>query len=51
MTAKEQAIQDIKEELRIEGKSFLMFRKRLNPKMKTLEENYIKQQLKLSKHA
>lgn len=51
MTAKEQAIQDIKEELRIEGKSFLMFRKRLNPKMKELEDNYIEQQIKLKKHA
>lgn len=44
MTAKEQAVQDIKDELKLSSKSFLAFRKKLDPIMDKLVENYIKQQ-------
>ena len=38
--AKEQAIQDMRESLKEEGKCLLMFRKDLNPVMKNLVDNY-----------
>ena len=41
MTAKETAIQDIKDELRQESRCFIAFRKKLNPIMKKLVKNYI----------
>lgn len=44
MTAKETAIQDIKDELRQESRCFITFRKKLNPIMKKMVKNYIKLQ-------
>lgn len=44
MTAKEQAVQDIKDELRLSSRSFLAFRKKLDPIMDKLVENYTKMQ-------
>ena len=44
MSAKQVAIQDIKQELSIQGKCFLAFRKELNPVMKELVNNQIKAQ-------
>lgn len=44
MTAKEQAVQDIKDELRLSSRSFLAFRKKLDPIMDKLVEDYTKQQ-------
>lgn len=44
MTAEEQAIQDIKDELRSQSKCFLAFRKRLNPIIDHIVEEYIKKQ-------
>lgn len=44
MSAKQAAIQDIKQELAIQGKCFLAFRKELNSVMKELVNNQIKAQ-------
>jgi hypothetical protein len=44
MGAKQQAIQDIKQELKQEGKSFLAFRKELNPIMKILVKAQLREQ-------
>ena len=44
MTIEEQATLDIKDELRKESKCFLAFRKKLNPIMDKLVENYTKLQ-------
>jgi hypothetical protein len=44
MTAKEQAILDIKEELKEQHKSFLAFHKNLNSIMDKLVENQLKLQ-------
>lgn len=44
MTAEEQATLDIKNELRQSSKCFLAFRKKLNPIMDKLVENYTKLQ-------
>lgn len=44
MTVEEQATLDIKDELRKESKCFLAFRKKLNPIMGKLVENYTKLQ-------
>lgn len=46
MTAKQAAIKDIRESLRQEGKSFLLFRKELNPVMRTIVSTYLKAQKK-----
>lgn len=46
MTAKQQAIRDIKESLRSERKSFLAFHKELNPVMDYLVNEHIQQQQK-----
>jgi hypothetical protein len=48
MSPKEQAIKDIKSELRESGKSFLAFRKNLNPIMRQLTHQQIRQQLSLN---
>ena len=44
MTAKGQAIQDIKDELKSEGKCFFSFRKELNPTINKIVDEYLKQQ-------
>ena len=44
MSAKESAIQDIKESLRLQGKCFIAFQKKLNPIMDELVTNQIKAQ-------
>lgn len=44
MTAKTQAIQDIKDELKLSSKVFLAFRKKLDPIMDKLVEDYTRQQ-------
>jgi len=44
MTAEEQAVIDIKDELRQQCRCFLAFRKRLNPVMDRLVDNYTKRQ-------
>lgn len=44
MNAKEQAIKDIKSELDKCGKSFIQFRRKLNPIMKKLVNNQLKAQ-------
>ena len=49
MSAKEQAIQDIKSELAKEGKSFLAFRRSLNPVMRALVKEQISEQSHVSK--
>lgn len=48
MTARSQAIQDIKESLSEEGRCFLSFRKELNPTMRELIKVYTKLQAKKS---
>lgn len=47
MTARQQAVLDIKDELRRSNKCFLVFRRRLNPIMKDLVNDYIKAQEEL----
>lgn len=49
MTAKEQAILDIKEELKEQHKSFLAFHKNLNSIMDRLVENQIRLQTSIKK--
>ncbi len=44
MTAKQQAIHDIQQELKSCGKCFLAFREELNPIMDSLVANQLKQQ-------
>ena len=44
MSAKQQAVQDIKESLKIQGKCFLAFRSELNPIMDTLVNEQLKAQ-------
>lgn len=44
MTSKEQAIQDIKDELDKEGKCFITFIVKLDPIIEKIVEGYIKQQ-------
>lgn len=44
MTAKEQALKDIRESLRGEGKSFLAYSKVLNSVINAITEDYIKAQ-------
>ena len=44
MTAKQQAIQDIKDSLKKEGKAFIAFRSELNPVMRKLVSNQLKEQ-------
>lgn len=44
MTVEEQATLDIKDELRQKSRCFLAFRKKLNPIMDKLVENYTKLQ-------
>lgn len=44
MTARQQAILDIKEELKAQGKSFLAFRTNLNPVMKELVKDQLSKQ-------
>ncbi len=44
MTAKGQAIQDIKAELKSEGKCFFAFRRELNPTINKIVGEYLKQQ-------
>lgn len=46
--AKQQAIQDIKEELKEQSKSFIAFHKRLNPIINLLVEHQIQLQEKIS---
>lgn len=48
MTAKQKAIQDIKECLRQESKAFIAFRTELNPIMDELVEQQLKKQEALS---
>lgn len=44
MTARQQAIKDIKDDLKKEGKSFIAYRTELNPVMNELVNNQIKKQ-------
>lgn len=44
MTAKETALQDIKDDLKQQSKCFISFREKLNPIMKRMVSNYIKLQ-------
>ena len=44
LTAKQQAIQDIKNDLRSSGKCFIAFRKELNPAINRLVRQQIKNQ-------
>ena len=44
MSAKQQAIKDIKQELSLHGKCFLAFRTELNPVMEKLVSNQLKAQ-------
>lgn len=44
ITAKESAVQDIMEDLAIQGKSFLAFRRNLDPIMEELVEKELKAQ-------
>ncbi len=44
MSARKQAIRDIKESLRMQGKCFLAFHRELNPIMDKLVNNQIKAQ-------
>lgn len=44
MTAAEQAIKDIKDDLKSQSRSFLAFRKKLNPVMDNIVGEYIKHQ-------
>ena len=48
MTAKQKAIQDIRECLKENHKAFIAFRSELNPIMDELVDNQIKQQEKVS---
>lgn len=49
MSAKEQAIQDIKDDLRKQGKSFLAFHRNLNPIMNRLVNKQLKEQEDINK--
>ena len=49
MSAKEKAIQDIKEDLSKQGKCFLAFKSKLNPVMDSLVKQQIEEQLKLKR--
>ena len=49
MTAKQQAIKDIREELRSSHKSFIMFRTELNKKMLNIVNEQLKAQRQLKK--
>ena len=49
MTAKEQALKDIKDELKREHKAFIAFKSELNPIMRKLVSEQIKEQKKISK--
>ena len=49
MSVKDQAIQDIKDELAKEGKSFLAFRKNLNPIMRALVKEQLSEQSRKAK--
>ena len=44
MTAKQQALKDIKDELRQENKAFIAFRSELNPIMRRIVSEYLHQQ-------
>lgn len=44
MTAKQQALKDIKEYLREEGKTFLMYRKELNKPIMAIVREQLKEQ-------
>ena len=44
MTAKQQAIKDIKDDLKRSGKCFITFHSELNPVMDSLVSEYIKEQ-------
>ena len=44
MSAKNQAIQDIKDSLKREGKAFIAFRSELNPVMRRLVNDQLKEQ-------
>ncbi len=46
MNARSQAIQDIRESLKQEGRCFITFRKELNPTMRELLKFYTKLQIK-----
>lgn len=48
MTAKKQAIKDIKEYLRQESRAFITYRTELDPTMDKLVDDYIKQQENIS---
>lgn len=48
MTAKSMAIKDIKNDLKQEGRTFLSFHRELNPVMKELVREHIKEQNHLS---
>lgn len=48
-SAKQQALQDIKEELKREGKSFIGFRSELNPVMRELVKSHILMMTKAKK--
>lgn len=50
MSAKEKAIQDIKEDLRKNSKCFLDFHNELNPVMRLLVRQQLKQQIKLTNY-
>lgn len=49
LTAEEQAVKDIKSELKSEKKHFISFFTYLNPVMECLVEQHIKKQIELTK--
>lgn len=48
MTARQQALKDIKDDLKKSGKSFIAFRSELNPAMQELVKEQLKEQRKIS---
>ena len=44
MTAEQQALQDIKDDLKQQSKTFIAFRKRLNPIMDRIVNHYLNEQ-------
>lgn len=46
MTAKQQALKDIKESLKKEERTFIAFRSELNPTMRRIVSEYLKEQKK-----
>lgn len=49
MSAKQQALKDIKSDLESEGKSFIAFHRELNTPIRNIVNQYLKQQKKIKK--